>query len=70
MMNRARTMRHRGPEMGARHKLNQSFATGSLFFATFIGLAYSSWIAFGVSWGILLALNFLGGNIRLAGYRA
>ena len=64
MMNHARTMRYRTPS-GARGKLNQSFATGSLFFATFIGLAYSSWIAFGVSWGILLALNVLGGNIRI-----
>ncbi len=56
--------------MGARHKLNQSFAIGTLLFASFIGLAYNSWIAFGVSWTILLALNFLGGNIRIGGYRA
>ena len=64
MMNNARTMRYRTPS-GARGKLNQSYATGALLIAAFLGLGYNSWWTFGVAAAILLALNVLGGNIRL-----
>ena len=64
MMNHARTMRYRTPS-GARGKLNQSYATGALLIAAFLGLVFSSWWTFGVAAAILLALNVLGGNIRI-----
>ena len=53
--------------MNARNKLNQAYAYGSLVLATFIGLVFDSWIAFGIAAGVLLGLNLMGGDIRLSG---
>ena len=53
--------------MNARDKLNQAYAYGSLILATFIGLVFNSWVAFGIAAGVLLGLNLMGGDIRLGG---
>ena len=55
--------------MSARKRLNQAYATASLFLAAWIGLAFNSWAAFGIGAGSLLGLNFVGGNIRFTGFR-
>ena len=69
MMTRHRSMHYRGHSPGVRSTLNQMYATGSLILAAFIGLVYNSWLAFGSAAAILLALNIVGGHIRLAGFR-
>ena len=53
----------------ARNKLNELYATGSLILAALIGLAFNSWWVFGAAAAILLGLNVMGGQIRVAGYR-
>ena len=63
-------MRSRTQSLGARRKLNEMYATGSLLLAAFIGLGCESWWAFVTASAILLALNVMGGQIRLAGSRA
>ena len=50
--------------MGARDKLNEAFATGSLLMAAFLGCVTGSWGVFIVAAAILLFLNLLGGDIR------
>ena len=50
--------------MGARDKLNEAFATGSLLMAAFLGCVTGSWGVFIVAAVILLSLNLLGGDIR------
>ena len=73
MMHRHRTMGfrsgqsgHRSGSTSTRNKLNQAYATGTLVLATFIGLAFNSWWAFGAAALCLFALNLFGGQIRLA----
>lgn len=64
-----RMSRRSMPSAGARGKLNQLYLAGSLVFAGYFGLAYHSWIIFGVVFGAACFLNVLGGNIRVAGSR-
>lgn len=54
---------------GVRGKLNQLYIAGSFVFAGYFGLAYHSWIVFGVVFGAACFLNLIGGNIRVAGSR-
>ena len=69
MMTRNRPMSFRRRSPGTRSKLNQFYATGSLILASFIGLCCNSWGAFGVAAAVLLGLDLMGGQIRLAGSR-
>lgn len=50
--------------MGARNKLNQAYATGSLIFGTVAGVVTQSWTIFMVVSAVGLAMNFFGGDIR------
>jgi hypothetical protein len=50
--------------MGARQKLNQAFATGSVIVASVIGLLAQSWGVFFVSLLVLVAGNLYLGEIR------
>lgn len=52
--------------MGARTKLNEMYLAGSLLWAAFIGLVFNSWMAFAAAVGGPVALQMVGGNIRLA----
>jgi hypothetical protein len=50
--------------MGARHKLDLSYFTGSLLLAALIGLLGQSWAAFNLALLCMLALNLAVGEIR------
>ena len=50
--------------MGAREKLNQAYATGSLVTAAIVGFLAQSWWAFIIAATILLLLNMSAGDIR------
>ena len=50
--------------MGARQKLNQAFATGSLITAAVVGFLAQSWWVFMVTAAILLVVNLNAGDIR------
>lgn len=50
--------------MGARQKLNQAFATGSVFMASVVGVLAQSWPVFFVTLILLLAGNVYLGEIR------
>ena len=66
---RRRSSGFRTGSPGTRNRLNQGYATGSLILAAFIGLVFNSWWGFGAAAAILLGLNLMGGQIRLAGSR-
>jgi len=51
--------------MGARLKLNQGYATGSVIIACLAGGLLQSWVVFVVVLIILLVLNVSAGEIRL-----
>jgi hypothetical protein len=53
--------------MSARSRLNEAYLFGAVIWATFLGLVFSSWTVFGISAGVFIALNVIGGNIRLGG---
>jgi hypothetical protein len=50
--------------MGAREKLNQAYASGSLVIAAILGLAFQSGWAFIIAATILLVMNMCAGEIR------
>jgi hypothetical protein len=50
--------------MGAREKLNQAYASGSLMIAAVVGFLAQSWWAFVIAATILLLLNMSAGDIR------
>lgn len=50
--------------MGARQKLNSAFVGGSVLIGAGVGCAAGSWLVFGVTAAILLALNLHAGDIR------
>ncbi|MDB5309935.1 MAG: hypothetical protein JWO38_4137 [Gemmataceae bacterium] len=52
--------------MSARRKLNAAYAYGSVVWAAFVGAVFQSWALFAVVLGVLVGLNLVGGNIRLA----
>lgn len=55
--------------MGARQKLNEAFVATSVIVAGLIAWAAGSWTVFFVALIFLLALNLIGGDIRLKGGR-
>jgi hypothetical protein len=55
--------------MNARQRFNQHYMTISVVLASFIGLTAGSWLVFGVSAAILIALHLIGGAIRFGGPR-
>lgn len=50
--------------MGARNKLNQAYANGSLLTATVIGVLFESWALFWLTLTYCLICNFSAGDIR------
>lgn len=50
--------------MGARQKLNKAFFNGSLLVAGVVGIIAESWVAFGLTLLVLLAVNLCAGEIR------
>ncbi len=50
--------------MGARHKLNQAYANGSLLTATMVGVLFDSWAFFWVMLVYRLVCNLSAGDIR------
>ena len=50
--------------MGARNKLNQAYANGSLIFGAIAGVLTHSWTIFLVVSALGLAMNLMGGEIR------
>ncbi|TWT63717.1 hypothetical protein [Rubinisphaera italica] len=55
--------------MSARHKLNAAYLHGSLIIAGIIGGISESFIAFGITFAVLLIGNIQGGDIRLNRHR-
>jgi hypothetical protein len=55
----------KGKPMGARTTLNGFYASGAVVVAAVVGLMAGSWIAFGASLLILLALSLQSNRIRL-----
>jgi hypothetical protein len=53
--------------MNARQRINQYYATLAIVLATFIGLVANSWIVFAIAAPVLLALQLIGGVIRIGG---
>lgn len=52
--------------MSAGKKLNGMYLTGCAVLAAFLGLAFQSWWAFGVTFVLAAGTQLLAGNIRLA----
>jgi hypothetical protein len=50
--------------MGARNKLNASYANGALLIAGAIGVLAGSWPIFAITLGCVLATSFIAGDIR------
>lgn len=50
--------------MGARQKLNKAFFNGSLLVAAFVGILADSWLVFGLTLLVMLALSLHSGEIR------
>jgi hypothetical protein len=55
----------KGKPMGVRAKLNGIYAGGAIVVAAVVGLAAGSWVAFGASLLMLLALSLQSKRIRL-----
>lgn len=55
----------KGKRVGARTTLNGIYASGAVVVAAVVGLMAGSWIAFGASLSILLALTLQSKRIRL-----
>jgi hypothetical protein len=56
--------------MGARQKLNASYANGAFLLAGAVGVLTGSWSVFGIALAGLLLTNVLAGNIRGGGGRS
>ncbi len=50
--------------MGARHKLNQAYFNGAVFFAAIMGMLTESWAVFFVILGLSIAIALHSGDIR------
>ena len=50
--------------MNARNKLNTVYVGGSVVLGMGLGLLTGSWLVFGISLGVLLAVNLAARNIR------
>ena len=50
--------------MGARNKLNQAYANGSLLIAAIVGVLFESWTLFWLTLAYCLVSNLSTGDIR------
>ena len=55
-----------GDEMSVRKKLNGMYMGGAAVLAAFVGLVFTSWLAFSVTLVVVAGVQWIAGNIRFA----